>query len=598
MAEEIEGISAATGGVNIVNENGDDTANIGYINLTSSRIGVQGGAAVPITFGEATGATSYGPGVLDVTAEAISGNGDINISSPAHVYVRTFNPGSGSDGTLTLSGGNLHLGDSAINDNDASSLRIEIQNGFINEFIENNNANITFSGDVNLVAATGIGKSGSLKSLDVNVGGTLGTQITGSGGIYIETTANLTIDEIRTINSIVGETVNFTATGSSNLLFSGNAGYQNLDTDDFTITSTTGSITFQTIPFLPGSLTITTAGTAGGEGDVIVNTAVSSSSVLGTGHRTSGDVTISGSASGGSLTGNGSLATGNATSTTDNGLARLVSSGDISIDMAEEVENVSIRTGDVLIQNLSGFDDNGTVGDVTITASHIGVDGGTALPVSLGTATAYISGISTLNVTGESGSGNGDINISMNGNVYVNTFRPGADSSNGTLSATGVISLAEGGIVGSGGTMAISGASILPWASGNATHIDNSGPIVLSSTTSIGASTRAINIAGSPDVTLSSNQNMYVNHDGTTKVWDLEVNKNSSGGPWTYSLTNFLLAGDIDGDVEVSLTDCIRSLQIVTGGTGGVGVSTNGDVDGDSAIGLAETVYTLQKLSL
>jgi hypothetical protein len=58
------------------------------------------------------------------------------------------------------------------------------------------------------------------------------------------------------------------------------------------------------------------------------------------------------------------------------------------------------------------------------------------------------------------------------------------------------------------------------------------------------------------------------------------------------------LAGDLDGDDNISLSDTIIGLQVISGNSPSESdTMTDGDVDGDGKVGMAEVIYTLQELA-
>jgi hypothetical protein len=84
-----------------------------------------------------------------------------------------------------------------------------------------------------------------------------------------------------------------------------------------------------------------------------------------------------------------------------------------------------------------------------------------------------------------------------------------------------------------------------------------------------------------------------------TYYWQV-IARNSSGetqGPeWTFT-TKEILAGDINDDDRVDLTDAILTLKIIAGMDTDQTVCEMADVNGDGKIGMEEVIYILQKIS-
>jgi len=85
----------------------------------------------------------------------------------------------------------------------------------------------------------------------------------------------------------------------------------------------------------------------------------------------------------------------------------------------------------------------------------------------------------------------------------------------------------------------------------------------------------------------------------TTYYWQV-IAKNSSGetiGPeWTFT-TMEIIAGNINGDGYVDLTDAIPALQICAGITPAQTIWVEADINNDGRIGLAEALYILQTVA-
>lgn len=82
----------------------------------------------------------------------------------------------------------------------------------------------------------------------------------------------------------------------------------------------------------------------------------------------------------------------------------------------------------------------------------------------------------------------------------------------------------------------------------------------------------------------------------TTGVKDLAGNVLEAGYTWSFT-TKEILAGDINDDGDVNLTDAILALQILSGAEPASSVYAEADVDRDDKIGMAEVIYILQKVS-
>jgi len=57
-----------------------------------------------------------------------------------------------------------------------------------------------------------------------------------------------------------------------------------------------------------------------------------------------------------------------------------------------------------------------------------------------------------------------------------------------------------------------------------------------------------------------------------------------------------VIAGDVDADGDVDLTDAMLALQVATGVTPSVPVYSAADVNGDHKIGIAEVIYILSNI--
>lgn len=72
--------------------------------------------------------------------------------------------------------------------------------------------------------------------------------------------------------------------------------------------------------------------------------------------------------------------------------------------------------------------------------------------------------------------------------------------------------------------------------------------------------------------------------------------RETEGPEWTFT-TKEILAGDINDDGDVNLTDAILALKIIAGMDTGQTVCELADVNGDGKIGLEEVIYIFQKVS-
>jgi hypothetical protein len=83
----------------------------------------------------------------------------------------------------------------------------------------------------------------------------------------------------------------------------------------------------------------------------------------------------------------------------------------------------------------------------------------------------------------------------------------------------------------------------------------------------------------------------YENFEDTVTVGEAgTVTKNITMTPWDYS-------GDIDGDLDVDLTDAILALQVMAGIQPSTTIHMEADVNNDNRIGLEEAGYIMQVLA-
>ena len=84
-------------------------------------------------------------------------------------------------------------------------------------------------------------------------------------------------------------------------------------------------------------------------------------------------------------------------------------------------------------------------------------------------------------------------------------------------------------------------------------------------------------------------------NDGTSRIvvtyqYDTADNRLSR-------IVKMLLAGDLDGDSAITLTDAIVTMQIISGIAPGLSVTQSADINKDGKIGLSEAIYILQKIA-
>ncbi|KAF0190329.1 MAG: Hemagluttinin repeat-containing protein, partial [Gammaproteobacteria bacterium] len=377
------------------------------------------GEVVVLTAANGIGAAA-GNGSIDTTAVSLDASvtaaGLINLAETNDVTltaVDTFN------GAITISNatGDMTVNTVATGSGGATSDSISLTatNGNITGTGPGSvttGAATTTGGNINLTATTGA--VGSLQVIVVNTDTTASTpgkvNILSNGNISLNTSTGAVIGNL---DNGAGVLVEIDPTGTANLTFATGAIYANLGTDTFRA-GTAGNKTRGTTLFgtnlSVGSIDIVTGGTTLGEGDVVVSAGVTltaNNSIVGN------TISITGNAAGGRLTGGGSLVTATQAA---------IPSGGISVSMGEEIDNVSLTTGDA---------GAGAAGNITLSASSIGQ--GTPVVVKLGTGTLS-NGV--LNVTTTAASGAGDAAIQTNGTLRLNSLITGAGADTIAFTAT------------------------------------------------------------------------------------------------------------------------------------------------------------------
>lgn len=157
-------------------------------------------------------------------------------------------------------------------------------------------------------------------------------------------------------------------------------------------------------------------------------------------------------------------------------------------------------------------------------------------------------------------------------------------STGGTLTFSGGGTLSGGTIETTGGTVLMSHTSPTAFQTGSTLALTDSELISTSSGTQA-----SLAVTGSPGLSLTGGNVEDISVSGGV----LPTN-GTTVGTNTTNVTEF---GDINGDMNVDLTDAILCLQIASGIESAETTHGTADINGDNVLGISEVIYVLQKVT-